>query len=74
MVDLTQQYISSHEAADFLGIHPMAVQKLFQSGRLPAGKIANRWVVRRRDVERFALTYEGRPGRPRKRRRARRTA
>jgi len=65
MKQLSEQYLTSKEAANLLRIHQFAVQKLFQSGTLPAEKVANRWLVRRSVVERFAATYEGKPGRPR---------
>ena len=48
-----------------LGIHPMAIQKLLREGKLPAEKIANRWLLRRTDVEEFAKTYVPKVGRPR---------
>ena len=68
MERLTGNYISSSEAARILGIHPFGVQNLIRSGRLSAEKIANRWIVSRTLVEEFAKSYEGRRGRPRKKR------
>ena len=69
MAPLSDTYISSSEAAKILGIHPFTIQKLLQERKLPAEKIANRWLLRRPDVEEFAKTYEGRIGRPRQKRR-----
>ena len=51
-----------------LGIHHMAIQKLLREGKLPAEKIANRWLLRRTDVEEFAKTYVPKVGRPRQKR------
>ena len=51
-----------------LGIHHMAIQKLLREGKLPAEKIANRWLLRRADVEAFAKTYVPKVGRPRQKR------
>ena len=48
--------------------HPKALQKLLQKGRLPAEKVANRWLLPKAYVAEFAKTYEGRRGRPRKKR------
>ena len=69
MTTLRDKYISSKEAAQILRIHPASMQNLLQAGRLPGEKIANRWIVLHRIVDAFATTYEGRPGRPRKRQR-----
>ncbi len=61
-------YIASSEAAELLGIHPMAIQKLLREGKLPAEKVANRWLLRRADVQEFAKTYVPKVGRPRQKR------
>ena len=68
MTTLTSTYLASSEAADILGIHHMAIQKLLREGKLPAEKIANRWLLRRTDVEEFAKTYVPKVGRPRQKR------
>ena len=65
---LTETFLSTGEAAKVLGIHPMAVQKLIYRGQLSAEKIANRWILRRSDVEELAKTYIPRRGRPRTKR------
>ncbi|HVW30995.1 MAG TPA: helix-turn-helix domain-containing protein [Acidimicrobiia bacterium] len=50
------------EAAAQLGLSQHRVRYLIHSGRLPARRVAGRWLVERADVERLA---EGRsPGRP----------
>ena len=68
MALLKHTYISSPEAAKILGVHPFTIQKLFQDGRLPAEKIANRWLISRAVVEEYAETYVPRRGRPRTKR------
>ena len=68
MAPLSDTYISSSEAAKILGIHPFTIQNLLRNGKLPAEKIANRWLLRRPDVEEFAKTYLPKVGRPRQKR------
>ena len=68
MMDLRNTYIASSEAARILSIHPMSIQKLFQEGKLQGEKIANRWLIRRDDLEEFAKGYVPKVGRPRTKR------
>ena len=68
MLGLNATYVSSGEAAKVLSIHPLAVQKLIHQGKIPAEKIANRWLVPRDALEEFAKIYVGRRGRPRNKR------
>ena len=68
MTTFTTTYLASSEAAEMLGIHHMAIQRLLRDGKLPAMKIANRWLLRRADVEEFAKTYVPKIGRPRQKR------
>ena len=58
------QFISSTDAAKVLRVHRVAVARLIRQGKLPAIKIANRWLVDREVLEEFAKGYEGRRGRP----------
>jgi len=46
----------------------MAIQKLLKAGKLRGEKIANRWLIRRADLEEFAKTYVPKVGRPRTKR------
>ena len=55
--------ISSKEAAEKLGVSLRRVQALITSGRLPAQKIGNSYVVQEKDLE---LVKERNPGRPTK--------
>ena len=68
MTTLTTTFLASSEAATMLGIHHMAIQRLLRDGKLPAVKIANRWLLRLEDVEEFAKTYVPKIGRPRQKR------
>lgn len=68
MTTLFNTYIVSFEAAKMLGIHPMSIQQLCRDGKLKAEKIANRWLVRRDDLDEFAKTYVPTVGRPRQKR------
>ena len=62
--DLKDTYMTGPEAARTLGVHYVAVAQLARKGKIPAVKIANRWLIRRAFIEEFAKTYEGRRGRP----------
>ena len=64
-MDLNSTLVSSSEAAAFLGIHPLSIQKLIYSGALPAEKIANRWLIHRNALSEFVKTYNPSRGRPR---------
>ena len=59
------EFVSTAEVAARLAIHRVNAAALVRSGRLPAIKVANRWLVRRDDLERFARSYRKGPGRPR---------
>ena len=61
-------YVSAAEAAQTLDITPAGLGRVIQSRRVPAVKVANRWLLARDDVEAFAATYAGKPGRPRTKR------
>lgn len=55
------EQISISEAARLLGIHPGRVRRHAQTGRLPAQKIGNSWVVNRSDLLRAGAARRGRP-------------
>ena len=65
---IESNYVSSTEAARLLGAKPITVSQLCQRGQLPAEKIANRWLIPRRELEEFAKTYKPQRGRPRTKR------
>jgi excisionase family DNA binding protein len=62
------QFVTASEAAQVLGAKHVTVSQLCQSGRLPAVKIANRWLIRKDVLEEFAKTYVPKVGRPRTKR------
>lgn len=68
MSALSNNYVPSGVAAKMLVIHPMAIQQICRDGRLKAEKYANRWMIRREDLEEFAKTYVPKVGRPRQKR------
>ncbi len=61
-------YFSATEAARMLGVGRPCVSRLAAAGKLPAVKVANRWLLPRLAIEEFSRTYEGKPGRPREKR------
>ena len=67
-MDLSKTVVSSSDAAEVLGIHPLSIQKLIYSGALSAEKIANRWLISRDELIEFAKTYNPSRGRPRTKR------
>lgn len=63
MIGVMKNLISSKEAAEKLGLSLRRVQALITSGRLPAQKIGNSYVVNEKDLE---FVRERSPGRPKK--------
>ena len=68
MQDIQQEYVTSPEAARILGIKPFSIHALIRDGRIPAVKLANRWLIPRRQLEEFAKIYVPKQGRPRQKR------
>ena len=66
--DFNGTYVSAAEAAQTLDITPAGLGRVIQSRRVPAVKVANRWLLARDDDEAFSATYAGKPGRPRTKR------
>ena len=56
--------ITSHEAAERLGVHPKTVSRLSRLGKLTGVKIANRWLINKTTLENFSQTYIGKEGKP----------
>jgi excisionase family DNA binding protein len=65
-LDVNATYMSSPQTAKVLRITYVGVAQLARQGKIPAVKIANRWLIPKAFVEEFAQTYEGKRGRPRK--------
>ncbi len=57
----THDYISTTEAGEILGISRQRVLKLVQEGRLKAIKVANVYLIKKRDL---ADVKDRKPGRP----------
>ena len=60
--DPFDEFEDVHYAAERLRIHPESVKRLIRAGRLPARKFANKWFVRKDELEQFAGTYISQPG------------
>lgn len=65
---LTEEYMTTSEAARLLGSHLQVVSHMCSRGLLPAEKIAYRWLIPRAFVEEFSKTYVPRRGHPRMKR------
>ena len=65
MLDIQQDFVSSADAAKVLGIKHMSIHALIRDGRLPAIKVAYRWLIRRDQLEELAKSYVPMKGRPR---------
>ena len=65
---MEDQFVSSSEAAKLLGAAHITVTQLCQQGKLPAIKVANRWLIPRDVLEEFAKTYVPKVGHPRTKR------
>lgn len=63
-----QPFVTSSEAATILGAKQVTVSQLCQHGKIPALKIANRWLIPRAAFEEFAKDYQPKRGRPRTKR------
>jgi excisionase family DNA binding protein len=64
--DPFDEFEDVHYAAERLKIHPESVKRLIRAGKLPARKFANKWFVRRDELEQFAGSYIPRPGNKKK--------
>ena len=65
---MAERYVTSADAAMLLGAKHVTVSQLCQHAKLPAIKIANRWLIPRAALEEFAKTYTPKRGRPRTKR------
>jgi len=68
MTNPLDEYVTTPQAARRLGVRAESVSLLVRQGKIPATKIANRWLILRSDLETFSETYVGKPGRPRQKR------
>ena len=65
---MEDQFVSSSEAAKLLGAAHITATQLCQYGKLPAIKVANRWLISRGVLEEFAKTYVPKVGHTRTKR------
>ena len=61
-------YITTAQAAYILAIDPKSAGHLVRTGTIPGVKLANRWLIPKDFVEELARSYQGKRGRPRKKR------
>ncbi|MCC6904916.1 MAG: helix-turn-helix domain-containing protein [Anaerolineae bacterium] len=57
-----ENYVTVAEAARRLNSHTESVRRLIRSGKLPARKFANTWLIEQTTLEQFASRYDPRPG------------
>jgi excisionase family DNA binding protein len=63
VTDSFENFVTVAEAASRLNIHQESVRRLIRSGKLPARKFANTWLIEKTTLEQFASNYDPRPGR-----------
>ena len=63
---LEASYITTTDAATLLRMNAKATGRLVRQGKIPAVKIANRWLIPRAFVDELAKTYVPKRGRPKK--------
>ena len=56
--------VSASEAAVRLNVHHKTIARLMRIGKLPAVKIANRWLMEEGVLNTFCEIYDGKKGRP----------
>jgi excisionase family DNA binding protein len=61
--EVLDNYADVLEAGERLSIHPDSVRRLIRQGKIPAFKFSNKWLIRKDELEQFALAYDSRPGR-----------
>lgn len=47
-----REYLSPNDVARETGLHAVTVRLMARRGRLPFGRIGNRWLITREDLER----------------------
>jgi len=56
-------YFNIVEAAAFLGLHRETIKRLCRSGRLPAEKVNNAWLIHIESLKQFKTNYREKRGR-----------
>ncbi len=55
---ILSSYVTVADAAKVLGVHPETVKRLCRAGRIPAEKVHNTWLIAKKDLSRFAASYD----------------
>lgn len=61
--NIIDNYATTNQAAERLGIHRNSVIRLIRKGRLPAVKFLGQWAIDKNTLEQFASGYIGEVGR-----------
>ena len=56
-MSILSNYENVTEAAKLLGVHRETVKRLCRSGRIPAEKVHNTWLIAKNDLSEFAESY-----------------
>ena len=67
-MSMLEAFVTTSDAARILSINPKSAGALVRQGKIPAEKIANRWLIPRAAVMELAKGYVPKRGRPRKKR------
>ena len=67
-----EEWLTTGEAAEVLGVSQARVRQLCGEGYLPATKRGRDWWIKRKDLEDYAALPPGKTGSPRRLRRPRR--
>lgn len=64
IAEIENEYIGLNDAAQRLKVHPNSLGRLVRQRKGPPARLfAGKYLFRRDDVDRFAMTYDNRPGR-----------
>lgn len=65
-VVLTQDFVTTGEAAARLGVTPNRIRQLIRGGQMPAQKVGRDWMILEEDLESFQNQPLGKPRSPRR--------
>lgn len=54
-------FVTVDEAAGIIGVHRSQISRYCTSGKLPARKVGNQWLIKRDDAKRFKRPPVGNP-------------
>ena len=55
---ILDNYVSVVEAAETLGVHWETVKRMCREGRIQARKVHNMWLIDKKELAKFASTYD----------------